>query len=405
MLQMLEATRRLWNEALAHRKQRWEEKRLSTSYSQQCRILTAERQADPGLGELYSQSGQDVLRRLDKAFKAFFERRARHPRFKKLSRSGSFTYPQAYNGSVKPDPGRKRLFLSKVGGVPTVFHRMLPKDSGLKTCTVVREPDGKWFASLVFEEIVPLQNVRAPVVGLTAMTKTPIGVDLGLLSLIATSDGEKVEHPRFLRKAEKRLKHVQRMFSRKKGGSKNRDRARQRVALQHGHVRRQRLDLDHKLSTRLVKEHGFIAFEDLKVRNMVRNPKLAKSIHDAGWGQLVRLTRYKALRTGSTVVRVPAACSTQECGCCGTRNQVALDARAFECAGCRRSLDRDTNAAQVVLKRGLAIAGLAGARVGQDMPELKPVETGPLRVQTTGWASRVEEAGTIRPERAGSPRL
>jgi putative transposase len=398
MLRTLKAGRRLWNEALAHRKARWEKERKSTSYSQQCSILTAERQkADSELVELYSQAGQDILRRLDRAFRSFFEHRAGYPRFKKFSESGSFTYPQAYNGSVKPDVGRKRLFLSKVGNVPIVFHRPLPlpSDSRLKTCTIVRESDGKWFASLVFEEIVPLQR-DIGVAGSVVRERTPAGIDLGLLSLIATSDGEKVEHPRFLRKAEKRLKRVQRVLSHKKKGSKNRDRARQRVASQHSRVRCQRLDFNHKLSARLVKEHGFIAFEDLRVRNMVRNPKLAKSIQDAGWGQLVRLTEYKALKAGSIVVRVPAAYSTQECSYCETLNEVALGVLQFECCGCHRLLDRDTHAAKVVLKRGLAIAGLTGAKVGQDMPELKPVEMEPLLVQSTRLASSIVEAGTTR---------
>jgi len=407
---MLKAGRRLWNDALAHRKSRWENERKSTSHSQQCSILTAERQADPELGELYSQAGQDILKRLDRAFRSFFEHRARYPRFKKFSESGSFMYPQAYNGSVRPDVTRRRLFLSKVGNVPIVFHRPLRKDSRLKTCTVLREPDGKWFASLVFEEIVPLQDIG--VVGSVVKEKTPVGIDLGLLSLIATSDGEKVEHPRFLRKAEKRLKRVQRIFSHKKKGSKNRNRARKRVASQHSRVKRQRLDFNHKLSTKLVREHGFIAYEDLRIRNMLRNHALAKSIQDAGWGQLVGLTEYKALRAGSMVVRVPAAYSTQECSYCGTLNQVALGVRQFECCGCHRLLDRDTNAAKVTLKRGLAIAGLmTGAKVGQDMPELKPVEMEPLPVQSAGRASSVVEAGTIRDGNisiipvAGSPRL
>jgi putative transposase len=192
MLRMLEATRRLWNDALAHRRRRWEETRLSTSYSQQCAILTMERHGDYELRELYSQSAQDVLRRLARAFQSFFEHRGRYPRFKRFSQSGSFAYPQAYNGSVRPDAVRRRLYLSKIGNVPIVFHRHLPKDSMLKTCTVVREPDGKWFASLVFEEIVQLQDIQVPA---EFITRAPVGVDLGLLSLIATSDGEKVEHP------------------------------------------------------------------------------------------------------------------------------------------------------------------------------------------------------------------
>ena len=147
-----------------------------------------------------------------------------------------------------------------------------------------------------------------------------------------------------------------------------------------------------------MREHDFIAFEDLRVRNMVRNHALSKSIEDAGWGQLVRLAEYKALRTGSRVVRVPAAYSTQECFYCGTLNKVALDVRKFVCVGCGRTLERDSNAARVVLKRGLAIAGFATPMVGRDTPELKPVEMGPLLVSSTRGASSVDEAGTTRAE-------
>jgi putative transposase len=394
LLSMVEASRRLWNDALAHRKRRWEEERLSTSYSQQCWILTAERHADPVLSQLYSQAGQEILKRLDKAFKAFFEGRSGYPKFKKHRSSGSFTYPQAYNGSVKPDTVRKRLFLSKVGNVRAVFHRPLPRGTVLKTCAVVREPDGKWFASLVYDEVVSLQDVQIP-----TSWSAPVGIDLGLKSLIATSDGEKVEHPKFLRKAEKRLKHLQRLLSRKKNGSKNRSKARQRVASQHAKVARQRADFNHKLSADLVKKHDLIAFEDLQIRNMVRNRALAKSISDAGWGQLRSFSEYKAERASKLVVKVLPAYSTQECCFCGTLNQVPLGVRVFDCRGCNRTLDRDLNAARIVLKRGLT-------QVGQDMPELKPVETGPLPPQTTGAASPVEEAGTIRHETgAGSPRI
>jgi len=391
MIRALEASRRLWNDALANRKMRWETGRKSTSYNFQASMLTFEREQDASLSELYSQAGQDVLRRLDKAFRWFFERRARYPRFKKFGQAGSFTYPQAYNGSAKPDIIKRLIYLSKIGNVRTVFHRSLPKDARLKTCTVIRETDGEWFASLVFEEAVPLQNVDTSSIS----TRAPIGVDLGLLSLVTTSDGEEFEHPHFLRKAESRLGHLQHLFSRKKEGSKNRFRARQRVASQHAKVRRQRLDSNQKLSTRLVREHNFIAFEDLKVKNMVKNHKLAKSISDAAWGQLVRLTERKAPRMCSRVVRVPAAYSTQECYHCGALNKISLDTRQTVCIGCGRILQRDSNAAKVVLKRGLAIAGLA-TKVGQDMPELKPVKTEPLLIQTTGRARPVGEAGTIR---------
>ncbi len=380
LLRMIEAGRRLWNDALAHRKRRWEVKRLSTSYSQQCWILTAERRADPLLGELYSQAGQEILKRLDKAFREFFEHRARYPRFKKFSESGSFTYPQAYNGSVRQDTARKRLFLTKVGNVKAVFHRF--PAGKLRTCTVVREENGEWYASLVHEDdTLMVENARA--------FTSPVGIDLGLKSLVATTDGAKIPHPQFLRRAERKLKHLQQNFSRTRRSSKNRDRARKLFALQSSKVARQRKDFNHKLSAELVRKHDLIAFEDLKVRNMVRNHALAKSITDAGWGQLRRFSEYKAARAGRQVVSVPPAYSTQECYICGTLNKVSLSVRTFDCCRCNRTLDRDFNAAWIVLKRGLA-------QVGQDMPELKPVEIGPLPPQTTGAASSVEEAGTIR---------
>ena len=270
----LEACRHLWNGALSNRKQRWQDERRPTSYNYQQVVLTAERHVNSELLEVYSQVAQDVLHRLDNAFNAFFKHRLRYPRFKKFSQTGSFTYPQAYNGSVKVDVLRKRLYLSRIGNVKTVLHRPIPKDSRPKTCTVVREPDGRWFASLVFEEVVPLQNIGPMITYL--QPKTPIGVDLGLLSLITTSDGDTFEHPHVLRKAERRLKRLQRNLSHKKRGSKNRLKARHRVASQHARVRRQRLDFHHKLSARMVDGHDFLAFEDLRIRNMVKNHRLAK---------------------------------------------------------------------------------------------------------------------------------
>jgi putative transposase len=393
MSSALEASRRLWNDALGHRKERWDDGRRATSYGLQQWILAEARHFDPELGALHSQTAQAVLRRLDRAFKAFFEHRAGYPRFKKRSSSGSFTYPQAYNGSVKPDVVRRRLYLSKVGNVPVVFHRPIPKDSRMKTCTVIREPDGKWFASMVFEEVVPLQNIDTSQPAL----KRPVGIDLGLLSLVTTSDGVQVPHPRFLRRSEDRLKHLQRILSRKKKGSKNRFKARKRVASQHSKVRRQRLDFNHKLSTTLVRRHSFIAFEDLRVRNIVANHSLAKSIQDAGWGQLVGLIEYKALREGVRFVKVDPAYTSQECYHCGTINKITLDVREFVCIGCGRTLQRDPNAACVVLKRGLVLAGMA-VPVGRDTPELRPVETRPLLVATTRGASQVAEAGTTRPQ-------
>lgn len=399
LLNAIEASRILWNDALSHRASRWREERLSTSYKLQQSILTQVRHTDPLIGGLYSQVAQNVLRRLDNAFQAFFKDQSRYPRIKKFSVSGSICYPQAYNSSVRPDAQRKRLFLSKIGNIRTVFHRSLPKEARLKTCTVLRERDGKWFASLVYEDVVPLQTSTVQ-----TLFTSPVGVDLGLKSIIATSDGEKFEHPRFLRKAEKRLKRLNVDLSRKRAGSKNRERSRRRLAAQHVRVVNRRTDFNHKLSTRLVANRSLVVFEELRIGNMTKNRKLAKSIHDAGWGQLVRFSEYKASRWASQVVKVPAAYSSQECHGCGMRNRVSLEVREFECVGCRRTLDRDINAAKVVLSRGLLVLGM----VGRDSPKLRPVETRPPLSQTTERASQVVEAGTIcdNPSRlsAGTPR-
>jgi len=396
MLRALESCRLLWNSALAHRRNRWQYERRTTSYYFQQAVLTRERHLNPEIGALHSQVAQDVLRRLDRAFQAYFRHRSRYPRFKRFSNFGSLTYPQGYDGSVKANPLRRRLFLSKIGNIPTIFHRALPNSSRLKTCTVVRERDGKWFASLIFEAVVPLQDLSTTLrekIGVCS----PIGVDLGLLSLITTSENSQVEHPRFLQKSQRRLKHLQRAVSQKKQGSKNRTKARLKLASQYARIRRQRLDFNHKLSTKLVNAHDFIAFEDLPIRNMVKNHKLARSIQDAAWGQLVRFSEYKALKAGSRVIKVPAAYSTMECLHCGTLNEIALSVRQFVCIGCDCVLQRDLNAARIVLKRGLTMAGLIATKVGQDLPELKPVETRPLQLPSTGAVSKVEEAGTIGP--------
>jgi putative transposase len=361
-------------------------------------ILTVEKQANPFLRELYAQAGQDRLKRLDRAFKAFYEGHARFPKFKKFSASGSFTYPQAYNGSVKPDVPRKRLFLSKIGNVKAVFHRQMPPYEKLKTCTVVREPSGECFASLVYEDGDARQAPNK--------FASPLGIDLGLKSLITTTDGAKVQPPKFLRKAERRLKRLRRKFSRTLEGSKNRDKARRLLAVRSSKISRQRADFNHKLSAELVRRHDLIVFEDLKIRNMLRNHALAKSIADAGWGQLRSFSEYKARRAGKLVVKVLTAYSTQECVFCGALNQVPLNVRTFDCRGCCRGLDRDFNAAWIVLKRGLV-------QVGQGMPELKPAETGPLLVPTTERASPVDEVvtkcggnhATQQEAAAGSPRL
>ncbi|MGA2199389.1 MAG: transposase, partial [Nitrososphaerales archaeon] len=374
-----EVCRRLWNVALGHRRRRFEESLGATSYGIQAAILTAERKIDSELNALYSQCGQDVLRRLDRSYKAFFKHIARPPKFKPFRKEGSFTYPQAYNGSVELSDGK--ISLSKVGDVRVVVHREVPKDGKLKICTIRREACGEWYAILVYETDEPEPAKKE-------VFESPVGIDLGLNSIITTTDGLKVSPPKFLRKSEKRLKRLQRRLSRKKKGSKNRERARHLIAVQHAKVRRQRENFNHVLSASIVAEHDFVAMEDLRIRNMVKNHSLAKSIHDAAWRQLMTFVDYKERRMGGLMEPVDAAYSTQDCFFCGARNQATLSMREFRCVGCRRMLDRDLNASWKILSRGLSI-------IGQDMPEFTPVEIGPPPSQPTGLASLVVEAGTV----------
>jgi putative transposase len=287
MFHIIETCRRLWNDALSHRRNRWEKEKSSTSYNMQQWILTGERKRDPELCELYSQVAQDFLHRLDNAFKSFFDHVSKSPKFKPFRQDGSFTYPQAYNGGVYLDGGQ--IHFSKVGDVPIVIHRQAPVDGKLKICTVRREACGERYAILVYEtdELLPAQK---------DIFESPIGIDVGLKSIITTSDGQKIEPPEFLRKAEKRLRRLQRSLSRKQKGSRNREKARHLVAVQHAKVARQRSNFNHVLSVRIVRAHDLVIMEDLRIKNMVRNRHLAKSTHDAAWYQLRAFIDYKEKR-------------------------------------------------------------------------------------------------------------
>jgi len=227
MMHSVEVCRQLWNVALANRKRRWELQRKSTSYKEQCKMLTSEFKAEKQLASLHSQVAQDALHRLDRAFRSFFKKERGYPRFKKFRSYGSFAYPQPYNGSAKLNERDNRIFLSKIGNVRIVVHRRVPSGRRLKTCTIILEPDGRWFASLIYDELL---DIRLPFFPGKSSWNAPVGIDLGLSSLITTSDGCKIVHPKFLRRAENKMRLLQIRLSRKRRGSKNSTKARLRLA-------------------------------------------------------------------------------------------------------------------------------------------------------------------------------
>ncbi|MEU9366419.1 RNA-guided endonuclease TnpB family protein [Streptomyces avermitilis] len=262
-----------------------------------------------------------------------------------------------------------RLNLPKIGEVKVAWSRTLPTRPS--SVTVVKDSAGRYFASFVIGTDPAADAARMP------DTDRAIGIDLGLTHFAVLSDGTKIDSPRFLRRAEKKLKKAQQALSRKQKGSKNRDKARLKVARAHGKVTDARQEFHHQLSTKLISENQGIAVEDLSVAGLART-KLAKSVHDAGWSRFVAMLEYKAERYGRTLVKIGRFEPTsQTCSACGVKDgPKPLHVREWTCAACGTVHDRDTNAAINVKKA----AGLAASACGA------PVRPGaiPARYEETG---------------------
>jgi len=332
------------------------------TYHDQATALPRMKEDNPFLLQVHSQVLQDTLRRVDKSFKNFFRRvkngeKPGYPRFKGYWRYDSFTYPQS---GFRLDG---KLWLSKIGGISIRLHRKIPEDAVIKTCTVRRDVD-RWYACFSVE--LPDVKVKKPI-------EKAVGVDVGLTSIVTLSTGEKIKPPKFLRKSEKKLAREQRRLSRKKKGSKNRLKQRIKVAKLYRKIREQRVDFNHKLSRKLVDNYDLIAFEDLRIKNMLQNHHLAKSISDAGWSQLQSFTTYKAEEAGKYVGFVTPSGTSQECSSCKAMMELSLANRTFRCDDCGSVIDRDHNAAINILKR-----------VGWGTPEFTPVESIPEGLAEAG---------------------
>ena len=297
---------------------------------------------------VHSQVLQDVLRRLDKTFKAFFLRCKRgllpgFPRFRSKNRYDSFTYPQAgfkLNG---------RLSLSKIGDIKIKLHR--PIKGEIKTLTVKRE-NGLWYAcfSCLVEPEPLLSCDRA------------VGIDVGLNSFAVLSDGTEIENPRYFRKMQKRLRRAQRRVARRKKLSKRWKKAVRIVAKIHRKVFNQRNDFQHKLSRQIVNEFGTIVVEDLNVSGLSRG-MLSKSVHDAGWAMLFQKLAYKAESAGRQFLPVDARGTSQRCPC-GEPNLKLLSNREHLCVACGLVTTRDHASAMEILRLGLSLQSLTAAQQG-----------------------------------------
>ncbi|PZT74927.1 MULTISPECIES: RNA-guided endonuclease InsQ/TnpB family protein [unclassified Streptomyces] len=322
------------------------------------------------LGEVSAVVLQQSLRDLDAAYRNFFDglkgKRPRMgaPRYKS-KRDARQAVRFTANARWSVTTGG-RLRLPKIGDVKVEWSRSLP--SVPSTATVVKDSAGRYFASFVVE--TGPEEVLSEVVPV-------VGIDLGIGHFAVLSDGRKIDNPRFLRRAEKRLKKAQRELSRKKKGSKNRDKTRVRVARAHARVADARREFHHQLSTKLIRENQAVAVEDLAVKGLART-RLAKSVHDVGWSAFVNMLEYKAARYGRTFVKIGRFEPTsQVCSQCGVKDgPKPLNVRVWTCGACGTVLDRDINAAVNVAKAaGLAVSA-CGAQVGPGLVPAQREETG-----------------------------
>jgi putative transposase len=402
--------RQLYNSALQERREAYRMAGISLNYYDQANQLK-ECKADecrPDLKDVHSLVLQDVLKRAQRAFDAFFRRvregdkpgKPGYPRYQGRGRYNSITYVQYGNGweiehqvggltgaGTGAATGQARRFgvlhLSKIGDIKLRLHR--PLQGTPKTVTIVREGrtyQGEWYACISCDG-VPVEPLRIQPTG------EAVGVDMGLVHFATLSTGERISNPRWYRKAQATLAQKQQGVSHSKRGSRRQARRRAEVARLHRRIKRQRADFQHKTARKLVAEHDLIVLEKLQIDNMSRRAKpvvdetatqergdgvvvyepngqaaksgLNKSILDAGWGQFGRITACKAAEAGRTVLFVAPQYTSQVCSGCGVMVPKELKERWHQC-DCGLLMDRDENAARNILAIGLATLGLGYKR-------------------------------------------
>jgi putative transposase len=361
--------RLVYNRALDVRMAAWHAEQRRLTYSQTSAMLTAWKRTEElaFLNEVAAVPLQQSLRHLQGAFVAFWQGRARHPRFKTKRRH--YDAAEYTRSAFRFQHGQ--LTLIKLRGPLNIrWSRPLPEGSQPSTVTVSRDPAGRWYVSL---------RVMDSTVRSLPPIHTQVGIDVGLTSLVTLSTGEKIRNPRNESRDRARLAKGQRALARRQKGSKNHAKARLRVARIHARMRDRRRDHLHKLTTRLVRENQTIVLEDLNVRGLIGNHSLARAISDAAWFELRRMLQYKCTWYGRDLVVVDRWLpSSKTCSACGyLTDRLALSVREWRCPRCGARHDRDVNAAKNILAAGRAVTACrAGVR-----PQRESSRTGRLAVK------------------------
>lgn len=365
---VLDDHRNLYNAALEERREAYRKRKVSIRYGDQSAQLKDIRKADPdGQGRWSFSSQQATLRRLDKAFAAFFRRvkAGRTPGFPRFKGAGWFDtveWPKNRDGcrwDSTPDSGQVRVYLQGLGHIRVHAHRKV--EGTVKTISVKRE-GRRWFVVLSCDDVPELALPQ---------TGSAVGIDMGIVSFLTTSDGEQIDNPRHGRRNAERLAAAQRKLAACQRGSNRRRKQRERVAASHAKARRQRLDHAHKTALWLVKHHDVIAHEALRIANMTRSASgtvaepgtkvaqksgLNRSILDAGWGVFLNVLRAKAESAGRVVVEVNPANTSRTCPSCGhCAKENRITQADFRCVSCGCADHADVVGATNVLRAGLAL--------------------------------------------------
>ncbi len=313
------------------------ELRDNPDYYSQKKTLPSLKKTHPWYAEIYSQVLQDVVKRVKITFDRFLKgdgsgKRSGRPRFKPRNRYRTFTYPQIKEECLQGNTINLPMF----GRVKVILHRPIPDGFKVKTLSISKKADGYYLT-------LSLEDLTIPIIKPDINPEAITGIDVGLKEFLTTSEGESVAIPQHYRKAQKRLKVIQKRVSRRKKDSNRRRKAVKRLGKQHKKVADKRKDFHFKTANYLLSKYDVVAHEDLNVKGLSRT-RLAKSVHDAGWSSFLSILQVKAENAGLLTIAVKASGTTQDCSSCGVKVSKKLHERWHSCL-CGCSLNRDHNAA------------------------------------------------------------